>query len=128
MEASNGTITTPNYPSKYPSNSDCTWIIRAESDYQIKFLFKNFELEKHENCIYDKVSIRDGESATSKIIFEGCGDSLPGEVVSKSEALWIQFHSDNSKELTGFLAKWQFVSKSGQKGMLIDLSIKLSIP
>lgn len=116
LTAANGTITTPNYPSKYPPNADCIWIIKANVKYHIKLTFFNFDIENHPNCKYDKVTIRDGLNVESKILKEICGDFLPTEIISNGESLWIRFKTDSSKELPGFLAKWQFVLKSGQRG------------
>ena len=116
LKSFNGTLTTPSYPNDYPPNTVCTWIIKADSKHQVKLVFQSFNIEKHESCLYDKLSIRDGENSKSKIISEACGDVRPGTVISKTGSLWIRFSSDESNEMTGFSANWQFLAKSGQMG------------
>ena len=96
---------------------DCTWVIKADNNHQIKLTFQSFEIEKGADCIYDKISIRDGDSPESRLISEGCGNEAPGEVTSKGGSLWIRFRTDGSKEMSGFSANWQFLAKSGQIGM-----------
>jgi len=116
LKSFNGTLTTPNYPNAYPPNTVCTWIIKADSKHQVKLAFQSFNIEKHESCLYDKLTIRDGENSKSKITTEACGDVRPGNVISKTGSLWIRFSSDKGKEMTGFSANWQFLAKSGRMG------------
>ena len=83
----------------------------------MKLTFQSFDIEKHRNCKYDSVIVRDGPSATSKMVATYCGDHLPAEIVSSGNSLWIQFISDDSKELSGFEASWKLVEKSSLPGM-----------
>lgn len=42
----NGTITSPSYPDRYPSNKKCSWSIKAPPLHKIQLSFKTFELEE----------------------------------------------------------------------------------
>ena len=42
-----GVISSPNYPSSYPNNADCTYTIQLDQSYDISFVFSlPFDLEK----------------------------------------------------------------------------------
>ena len=40
-----GNIMTPSYPSNYPDNSNCTWLIEADVGKRISIIFQHFEIE-----------------------------------------------------------------------------------
>ena len=52
-----GEISTPNYPSKYPSNSDCIWVIRPRTFSPIELKFTGFSIEPESRCGYDYVEV-----------------------------------------------------------------------
>eukprot|EP00794_Sanderia_malayensis_P003627 gene3627-4141_t len=109
-----GVIKTPNYPRNYPPNTLCIWIIKSnDTTREIKLIFKSFELEKHSQCKYDSLLIKDGSKPSSKVIKQQCGDEVPLSVTSTGNALWIQFKSDGTKQFKGFEASWQRVYKPG---------------
>ena len=41
-----GTFTSPNYPSVYPHNVDCTWVITAPATERVQLDFDDFNLEQ----------------------------------------------------------------------------------
>lgn len=53
-----GTLRSPNYPQRYPSNKDCTWVITADNGKQVELVVKHFELEGQSNCVFDSLEIR----------------------------------------------------------------------
>ena len=57
-----GIIMSPLYPSLYPSNSDCTWIIKPPSAKDISLTFEAFDLEADANCGYDSVKVSKSNS------------------------------------------------------------------
>ena len=46
-------LTSPGYPSLYPNNLDCQWILTAQLNYRISIVFLDFKTELH----YDKVVV-----------------------------------------------------------------------
>jgi len=100
---------TANFPSNYPHDFNCTWIITVPKQYRIKLHFKSFEFEGH-NCKYDYVEIRDGNASTSPSKVEKlCGNRIPSDVYSSSNQVWMSFKSDQNEAMSGFLASYTTV-------------------
>ena len=51
-----GTVSSPNYPNNYPSNSDCTWTITIPEGI-ILLSFTNLDVESNSGCTYDSVKV-----------------------------------------------------------------------
>ncbi|XP_059056661.1 tolloid-like protein 1 [Achroia grisella] len=99
-----GTIVSPNYPDLYPSRKDCVWQFSTTPGHRIKLIFNVFELEPHQECAYDHVSIYDGASADEKTLGRFCGSKLPHPVVASQNQMYVVFKSDASVQRKGFLA------------------------
>ena len=48
-------ITSPNWPQKYPSQSDCTWKIIAPDGAKIQLSIKGHHLEEKYVCLHFKI-------------------------------------------------------------------------
>ncbi|XP_004716072.1 cubilin [Echinops telfairi] len=46
-----GEIHSPNYPSPYRSNSECSWLIQVEKNHRVLLNFTDFDLEPQDSCI-----------------------------------------------------------------------------
>ncbi|CAB4021953.1 Zinc metallo ase nas-6 [Paramuricea clavata] len=103
---SKGNITTPNYPNKYPSKQDCIWIIKVPVHKLLKLRFLSFDVERHSQCRYDYVEIRDGSSQRSTLLETFCGNTLPKSITAFANSLWIKFHSDSTQARRGFKAEY----------------------
>lgn len=99
-----GTIVSPNYPDTYPSRKDCVWQFSTTPGHRIKLIFNVFELEPHQECAYDHVTIYDGASADEKTLGRFCGSKLPHPVVASQNQMYVVFKSDASVQRKGFLA------------------------
>ena len=79
--------------------------------------FDQFELESHDNCVYDYLELREGSSSDSPLIGRWelsktlnlvffvaryCGTDLPPDYVSNSNQLHVTFRSDYSVSHSGF--------------------------
>ena len=51
FQAPSGEIHSPNYPSPYRSNTDCTWVIQVEKHHRVLLNFTDFDLEPQDSCI-----------------------------------------------------------------------------
>jgi hypothetical protein len=71
------------------------------------------------SCDYDYLNIYDGNSKSAKLIGKFCGGS-DVEVVSSSRYLYLEFHSDDSNEFTGFRFKYSVQQRSGTVIFLHD--------
>uniref|UniRef100_A0A5S6R2C3 Metalloendopeptidase n=1 Tax=Trichuris muris TaxID=70415 RepID=A0A5S6R2C3_TRIMR len=102
ITADNGVIENPNYPYDYTPNSDCVWYITVPEDYQVAVIFSMFQLEQHEDCIYDYVEFREGHADDGDVLAKVCGYSLPNSIKSNSNKMRVRFASDASVEKAGF--------------------------
>lgn len=51
FQAPSGEIHSPNYPSPYRSNTECTWVIQVEKHHRVLLNFTDFDLEPQDSCI-----------------------------------------------------------------------------
>lgn len=101
---STGTLYLYNYPSNYPNSFTYNW--KLTSNAKISLYFTSFDTE---SCC-DKLRIYDGSSASSPLLEEFSGNSLPPNVTSSSSTLYLQFNSDSSKNRPGFLVNYKGMS------------------
>uniref|UniRef100_T1L6A2 CUB domain-containing protein n=1 Tax=Tetranychus urticae TaxID=32264 RepID=T1L6A2_TETUR len=102
-----GTLQSPNYPEDYRPNKECIWKIIVPEKYQVALKFSSFEIESHDNCVYDYLEIRDGHSlSNSPILGKFCGHRIPNDIRSTSNKLLIKFVSDSSVQKAGFSANF----------------------
>ncbi|XP_008211528.1 bone morphogenetic protein 1 [Nasonia vitripennis] len=99
-----GHLESPNYPEEYQSSKECVWRLSVPQDYQVALKFQSFEIESHDNCVYDFVEVRDGHSADSPLIGLYCGYKLPPDIRSTGNKLLLKFVSDSSVQKAGFSA------------------------
>ena len=97
------TINTPNYPSNYPNNKQCSWKITGPIRTKIQIQNFFYDLEPNSACRYDYLKIYDGPSSSSNRNALLCGDSSFGEgMTSSSNTLFLEFRSDSSSTYKGF--------------------------
>uniref|UniRef100_A0A8C4QUT2 Metalloendopeptidase n=1 Tax=Eptatretus burgeri TaxID=7764 RepID=A0A8C4QUT2_EPTBU len=99
-----GTITSPNWPQRYPSRKECTWKITAPPGHHVHLVFNEFELEPHEECNYDHVEVYDGKDVEEPLLGRYCGARHPPPATSSNSFLFVRFTSDASKQRKGFRA------------------------
>ncbi|OXU25209.1 hypothetical protein TSAR_008830 [Trichomalopsis sarcophagae] len=99
-----GHLESPNYPEEYQSSKECVWRLSVPQDYQVALKFQSFEIESHDNCVYDFVEVRDGHSSDSPLIGVYCGYKLPPDIRSTGNKLLVKFVSDSSVQKAGFSA------------------------
>lgn len=99
-----GHLESPNYPEEYQSSKECVWRLTVPQDYQVALKFQSFEIENHDNCVYDYVEVRDGHSSDSPLIGLYCGYKAPPDLRSTGNKLFVKFVSDISVQKAGFSA------------------------
>lgn len=58
LQTKGNMFSTPNYPGKYPPNSECTWDIRVKEGYIITLSFlERFDIEQSNDCSEDFVEV-----------------------------------------------------------------------
>ncbi|KAL5017782.1 hypothetical protein ScPMuIL_003504 [Solemya velum] len=101
-----GQLTSPNYPDDYKPNKECVWKITVPEDYSVALKFQSFEIENHDNCVYDYLEVRDGHELTSPLIGRFCGYKIPEDIKSSTNRLFVKFVSDGSVQKAGFAASF----------------------
>ncbi|KAG7527098.1 cubilin [Solea senegalensis] len=103
-----GAIASPQYPSPYPANQNCSWIIKAQEPFNhVTLSFTDFELEMvNTNCSHDAVEILDGDNYQAPSIGRYCGSEVPHPVTSFSNSLVVNFISDSVISRKGFRATY----------------------
>ncbi|KAL6112807.1 neto2 [Pungitius sinensis] len=106
-----GVFTSPNYPTTYPPNKECVYILEALPRQRIQLAFdKNYNIEPSFECRFDHIEIRDGPFGFSPLIDRFCGGKNPGLVTSTGRFMWIKFTSDEELEGLGFRIKYTFIA------------------
>ncbi|XP_014605735.1 PREDICTED: cubilin-like [Polistes canadensis] len=99
FEEDYGTITSPGYPGRYPSNRDCYWHISVKEGKRIQLHFGQLMLEEHATCEYDFVLIT---TNNDEILGRYCNHSRPGPLTAPGNEVTLYFHSDSSGQDAGF--------------------------
>ncbi|KAL5282994.1 BMP1.2 family protein [Megaselia abdita] len=99
-----GNIYSPNYPGNYPPHLDCVWHFTVIPGHRIKLIFNLFEVESHQECTYDHVTIYDGGSRNSSLLGIFCSDKLPYPISASTNEMYMVFQTDKNKQRGGFSA------------------------
>ncbi|XP_051501108.1 adhesion G-protein coupled receptor G6 isoform X2 [Myxocyprinus asiaticus] len=103
---SQGSFTSPCYPSDYPSSQACKWTIQAPAGFIVQITFLDFELEEAHGCIYDRIVVSTG---TSDVKF--CGLTANGLTLnSTGNVMEVSFISDFSVQKKGFHISYKQVA------------------
>ncbi|XP_034025114.1 cubilin [Thalassophryne amazonica] len=106
VTAPSGEIHSPLYPSNYPHNVDCSWVIRVDPSHRVFFNFSDLEIEYSSSCSWDYVAIYDGPTMSSPLLSRVCGSSLPPAITSTQNTIYVRFRSDSSRNHRGFSARF----------------------
>ncbi|KAL3191965.1 hypothetical protein MRX96_059467 [Rhipicephalus microplus] len=115
-----GEINCPNYPDANPSRKDCAWLFTTTPGHRLKLIFNDFELQPHQECAYDPISLYDGDSTDAPTLGRFCGAKvhhpilsttnrmymMTGEFTSSSGSLPLHFRSDDNINAKGFSAAY----------------------
>ncbi|KAI0233877.1 Cubilin [Lamellibrachia satsuma] len=69
---------------------------------RVQLHFVSFDLEAERGCNYDSVRIYDGRGTSAPLMRTICGDSLPGDVTSSGNTMFVRFQTDDSGTRSGF--------------------------
>ncbi|NWR49520.1 AGRG6 protein, partial [Regulus satrapa] len=103
-----GVFTSPCFPSDYPNSQACKWIIRAPHGFIIQLTFIDFDIEEAPGCIYDSLTLDNGESPMNL-----CGITAKGlSYNSTGNEMIVLFKSDFSIQKKGFNASYVRIAVS----------------
>ena len=94
-----GTITSPNYPGTYPSQSDCTIYVSVPQASSMQVTFNFFELESNYDFLYYGVG---QNNDLNRAIGSLSGTTLPDPIDFRVGVVWFRFTSDGSVQYNGF--------------------------
>ena len=93
-----GVITSARFPENYPNGIESAWLIQFKPGQRIELSFSSFDTEACCDCL----RIYDGGSTDSPLIGKYCGASIPPNVVSTSNEMYLVFESDGTNSRQGF--------------------------
>lgn len=99
-----GKISSPNYPSFYHSEANCTYKIKVYTGFRVKVRFQHFSTEPKRvgGTCYDYVEAYDGLSSDDSILGKYCGKVGPFTLLSTSNVMLLRFVSDKTVNYKGF--------------------------
>lgn len=97
-----GTFTTPNYPSMYPINSNCLWVVKIPFAKGIKLEYDDFALEESSECTADRMITKAPRPFQST---RECGLNAKDKILTEKVAM-IEFVSNGLLERRGFKARY----------------------
>lgn len=117
-----GLVKSPQYPSQYLTNANCTWVIVAPVGNVIQISWLMFHLEQSSLCTFDYVEIFDNNtrSGFGGSLGKFCGNTIPPVMISTSNVMSINFVTDPTVNLDGFMANYFFVNENHGKVILIE--------
>ncbi|XP_078540693.1 uncharacterized protein LOC144826172 [Lissotriton helveticus] len=102
-----GFLNSTNYPSHYPSNTDCSYLIRVNVA-KILLTFTAFDIESSPNCESDYVRVYDGMTKDSPVLLnKACGRGSVPPLVSSTNVMLLQFVTNGAISASGFNAYYQ---------------------
>ncbi|XP_034244978.1 cubilin [Thrips palmi] len=116
LSASSGTIHSPNYPQPYGNRAECYWSIAVAHGSVVKVMFTDLELETSTRCIFDYVELWDGLPTVGKQLGRYCS-GRPDPVVSKTNHMYVRFHSDAMFNSRGFALDYESTCQANLTGL-----------
>ncbi len=97
-----GTFTDGSGSSKYENSLSCSWTITVDEDSVVQLGFSEFDVEQG----FDFVKIYDGLDDQSEQIASYTGYSLPVDVQSSGNSLYVVFETDEMTKAQGWTAHY----------------------
>ncbi|KAL6081386.1 hypothetical protein STEG23_011991, partial [Scotinomys teguina] len=117
-----GSVSSPWYPKKYPTNVLCAWDIQVDTSAHIRLTFEVVKMENFYGCPYDFIEIFDGPPSESFSLGRFCSETIP-VFTSSSSHMSVVFHSDAIVTNIGFYASYESLLQD-EKGR--DVALRLA--
>ena len=89
-----------NYPAQNPNNLKQFETITTEAGKVVVLDFTTFDIEAHQNCNYNYLTIMDYDGT---ILLDGaCGNTLPASITSRTNKVHLIFVTDHSVTKNGW--------------------------
>ncbi|XP_013358475.1 PREDICTED: deleted in malignant brain tumors 1 protein [Chinchilla lanigera] len=110
ISSPSGSFSSPWYPTNYPTDVECVWVIHVAEKFHIELMIPSLKLEDIYGCPYDFVEVFDGQQAASLSMGRFCaGTDLT--FLSSSNVMTAVFRSDAMITNTGFYALYNTVQQ-----------------
>nr|XP_054515921.1 putative DMBT1-like protein isoform X1 [Pan troglodytes] len=115
-----GSFSSPWYPTNYPTDLECVWVIQVAEKFHIKLMIPSLKLEDIYGCPYDFIEVFDGQQAASLSMGRFCaGTELT--FLSSSNIMTTVFRSNAMITNTGFYALYNTVQQDERENGLGEL-------
>ncbi|XDC66806.1 hypothetical protein R6Z07M_017988 [Ovis aries] len=106
-----GSFSSPRYPTNYPTDVECVWVIHLAEKYRVELTIPTLNLEDVYGCPYDFIEVFDGQQVASLSLGRFCaGTELTFH--SSSNILTTVFRSDARITNMGFYALYSAVQQN----------------
>ena len=94
------TLTSVNFPSPYPNNALCVWVVTADEDTVVVLQFTEFDLQRSRDTV---VVVGGHDPTDGNALIARLSSSLgSARVISKGPKVWLKFQSDGYFTGRGF--------------------------
>ncbi|KAI0223467.1 Ovochymase-1 [Lamellibrachia satsuma] len=100
---------------QYDNHETCRWRVQVEVGKRVQLHFIRFDIEGSSPSCYDKVKIYDGNSNAAPLISSLCGSSLPEDIITSGNTVFVYFDSDGSVTKTGFRIQYSATEATGSR-------------
>ncbi|KAM8912004.1 LOW QUALITY PROTEIN: scavenger receptor cysteine-rich domain-containing protein DMBT1 [Lycaon pictus] len=105
-----GSFSSPWYPTNYPTDVECVWMIHVAEKFHIELVIPSLKLEDIYGCPYDFIEVFDGWQVASLSVGRFCaGTELT--FLSSSNIMTVVFRSDAMITNTGFYALYNAIQQ-----------------
>ncbi|KAM9617532.1 LOW QUALITY PROTEIN: scavenger receptor cysteine-rich domain-containing protein DMBT1-like [Trichechus inunguis] len=105
-----GFFSSPWYPTNYPTDVECIWVIHVAERFHIELMIPSLKLEDIYGCPYDYIEVFDGQQVASLSMGRFCaGAKLT--FLSSSNVMTAVFRSDAMITNTGFYAVYHAIQQ-----------------
>ena len=99
-----GVIKSEKYPSPYPDEEDCNWIIKVADDMKVKIEFEAFDLPSKKEICSNFLKLTSTGDLKNYIY---CGNLIPPDYISGRNEVEVKFKTGmNTNKNTGFFLKY----------------------
>ncbi|KAG3263942.1 deleted in malignant brain tumors 1 [Ictidomys tridecemlineatus] len=121
LSSLSGSFSSPWYPTNYPTDVECIWVIHVADKFHIQLTIPSLRLEDIYGCPYDFVEVFDGRQAASLSMGRFCaGEELT--FLSSSNIMTVEFRSDAMITSTGFYALYSTIPQDERES---EMSLQL---
>ncbi|XP_058436760.1 deleted in malignant brain tumors 1 protein-like [Marmota monax] len=121
LSSLSGSFSSPWYPTNYPTDVECIWVIHVAEKFHIQLTIPSLRLEDIYGCPYDFVEVFDGRQAASLSMGRFCaGEELT--FLSSSNIMTVEFRSDAMITSTGFYALYNTIPQDERES---EMSLRL---